>query len=327
MRRRNFITLFGGAVAGWPFAVRAQQPGLAVIGLVGASSAEASKVAAVAFRQGLGEIGYVEGRNVAIEYHWSDGQYDRAPAVLLDMVRRRVSIIVTLFGTRNALFAKEATSTIPIVFYVGTDAVEAGLVASLNRPGGNITGVTDLAVELGPKRIELIRELVPNLATVATFVNTASPASVALGQQVEVAAKHLGMNFQMINVTAQSDFEPAFDGLRRNRVGSLLVSGDSLYSSSRDLIVRLAAHHNIPVIYYSREYVDAGGLMSYGPSAKALSRQVGSYAGQILNGTKPSDLPVLQPTIFELVINRKAAQALQLTIPSTLLVFADEIIE
>ena len=247
--------------------------------------------------------------------------------MLLDMVRRRVSVIVTLFGTRNAVFAKEATSAIPIVFYVGTDPVEAGLVASLNRPGGNLTGATDLAVELGPKRIELLRELLPNLTTVATFVNTASPASVALGQEVEVATKHLGMNFQAINVTVQSDFESAFDGLRRNRVGSLLVPGDFLYSSSRDLIVSLAVDYHIPVIYYSREYVDAGGLMSYGPSAKALSRQVGSYVGQILKGTKPSDLRVIQPTVFELVINRKAAQALQLTLPSSLLVFADEIIE
>ena len=325
-RRREFITLMGGAAA-WPLAARAQQTGMPVIGILGASSAEASEVAVVAFRQGLGEIGYVEGRNVTIEYHWSDGQYDRASPMLLDMVRRRVSVIVTLFGTRNAVFAKEATSAIPIVFYVGTDPVEAGLVASLNRPGGNLTGATDLAVELGPKRIELLRELLPNLTTVATFVNTASPASVALGQEVEVATKHLGMNFQAINVTVQSDFESAFDGLRRNRVGSLLVSGDFLYSSSRDLIVSLAVDYHIPVIYYSREYVDAGGLMSYGPSAKALSRQVGSYVGQILKGTKPSDLRVIQPTVFELVINRKAAQALQLTLPSSLLVFADEIIE
>jgi putative tryptophan/tyrosine transport system substrate-binding protein len=225
------------------------------------------------------------------------------------------------------VFAKEATSAIPIVFYVGTDPVEAGLVTSLNRPGGNITGVTDLAIELGPKRIELLRELVPDLATVATFVNTTSPPSVALGQRIEVAARHLGMNCQTINVTVQSDFEPAFDGLRQNRVGSLLVSGDSLYSSSRDLIVGLAAHHHIPVIYYSREYVDAGGLMSYGPSDKALGRQAGVYAGRILKGTKPSDLPVIQPTIFEFVVNLKTAKALGLTIPETLLATADEVIQ
>ena len=327
MRRRDFITLLGGAAAARPVVARAQQARVPVIGILGASSVEASEVAVVAFRRGLGEIGYVEGRNVTIEYHWLDGQYDRAPPALLDMVRRRVSIIVTLFGTRNALSAKQAASTIPIVFYAGTDPVAAGLVASLSRPGGNITGVTDLAVELGPKRIELLRELVPDLATVATFVNTASSASIALGRQAEMAVNHLGMNFQAVNVAVQSDFEPAFDDIRRNRVGSLLVSGDSLYSSSRELIVRLAAHHHIPVIYYSREYVDTEGLMSYGPSVKALSRQVGSYAGQILNGTKPSDLPVIQPTIFELVINLKTAMALGLTVPPSLLARADEVIE
>jgi putative ABC transport system substrate-binding protein len=327
MRRREFITLLGGAAATWPVVARAQQARVPVIGILGASSVEASEVAVVAFRQGLGEIGYVEGRNVTIEYHWLDGQYDRAPTVLLDMVRRRVSIIVTLFGTRNVLSAKQATSTIPIVFYAGTDPVAAGLVASLGRSGGNITGVTDLAVELGPKRIELLRELVPDLATVAAFVNTASSASIALGRQVEMAVNHLGMNFQAVNVAVQSDFEPAFDDIRRNRVGSLLVSGDSLYSSSRELIVRLAAHHYIPVIYYSREYADAGGLMSYGPSVKALSRQVGSYAGRILNGTKPSDLPVIQPTIFELVIDVKTAKALGLAVPPSLLARADEVIE
>ena len=327
MKRRQFITLLGGAAA-WPLAARAQQPAMPVIGFLGAESPDPWASRVRAFRHGLSETGYVEGRNVAIEYRWAAGQNDRLPALAADLVRGGLNAIVTPGSTPATLAAKAATKTVPIVFYVGGDPVELGLVASLNRPGGNLTGVTTLTSEVGPKRLQLLYELVPRAAIVALLVNPTNPdLAEPATKDLQAAARTLGVQLHVLHASAERDFDAVFSSLVQQRVSALVIVNDALFSTRVEKLAVLAIRHAVPAVYQFREFVAAGGLMSYGTGFIDAFRQVGVYTGRILGGEKPADLPVQQTTKAELIINLKTAKALGLTVPTALLVRADEVIE
>jgi putative tryptophan/tyrosine transport system substrate-binding protein len=325
-KRRQFIRLLGGAAA-WPLAARAQQQGMSVIGFLSSRSPAESSSALAAFRQGLGQVGYFEGKNVTIEYRWAEGEYDRLPALAAELVARQVAVMAAVGGEPSGLAAKAATATIPIVCSLGGDPVEAGLVDSLNRPGSNITGVTIMAQEMGPKRLEFARQLVPNGNALAALVNPKYPLSLAEARDMQAAAHSLGLQLAVLDASTQSEIDAAFAGLVRHKVDALLINTDPFLLGQREQIVQLAARTNVPVIYFLRDFVDAGGLMSYGPTVANSYRQVGIYVGRILSGVKVGELPFVQPTRFDLVINLRTARTLGLEIPTILLIRADEVIE
>jgi putative ABC transport system substrate-binding protein len=328
MKRRAFIALLGGAAAAWPLAAHAQQSAVPVIGLVNAGSREASASRVAAFRKGLSETGYVEGQNVAVEYHWFSGQYDRLPTLMADLARRRVAIIATPGGTLAASAAKAATTTIPIVFGVGEDPVTLGLVSSLARPGGNATGINIFIWEVAAKRLGLLHELAPRAVRVAVLINPGNvPSAEATLRELPEAARAIGLQIQILNASTSGEIEAAFATLVRDRADALFVAPDTFFISRRVQFATLAARHGIPVAYSTREEVEAGGLMSYGTDIADMWRQVGVYAGQVLKGAKPADLPVVQATKFEFIINLVTARALGLEVPPALLARADEVIE
>jgi putative tryptophan/tyrosine transport system substrate-binding protein len=326
MRRRNFIALLGGAAAAWPLVARAQQSAMPVIGFLHGASPEGYAPMVTALRQGLKEAGYVEGRDVAIEYRWAEGHYDRLPGLAAELVRRQVAGIVT-GGTPPAFAAKAATSTIPIVINVGIDPVQAGLVTSLNRPGGNVTGVALLTVELAAKRLELLHESLPTTTVVAMLVNPTTPLTEPETRGVRDAARSLGLQLHVVNASTENEIDTAFGTLVELRAGALVVSVDLFLNNQRAQIVALAARHAVPAIYGIREFATSGGLMSYGNDLADAYRQSGIYAAKILMGAKPADLPVQQVVRVEFVINLKTAKTLGLTFPITLLGRADEVIE
>jgi putative tryptophan/tyrosine transport system substrate-binding protein len=326
VRRREFIAGLGAAV--WPLAARAQQPTMPVIGYLNSSTESNAQHFTAAFRRGLSELGYVDGKNVSIEYHWMESQYDQLPALATDLVRRGVAVIVATGGTAIARAAKSATSTIPIVFVGGGDPVEVGLVASLNHPGGNVTGAAVLTTALTAKRLELLHELVPGAMPIGFLVNPTNPTVFkAEMMEAETAARALGVRLVILNASTSSEIEATSEILVAQRVGAILTSGDPLWTIRRVQLAALMARYAVPTIYAVREIVDAGGLMSYGASISDAYRLVGAYAGRILKGEKPADLPVEQVTKVELAINLKTARALGLTIPETLLATADQVIE
>jgi ABC-type uncharacterized transport system substrate-binding protein len=324
MQRRSFLTLLGSAVAAWPVTARAQRPAMPVVGFLGVGPPVASTLAAL--RKGLNEQGYVEGRDVAIEFRDTE-QYDRLPALAAELVRRPVAVIVTASNVDAAKAAKVATATIPIVFTVGIDPVRLGLVTSLNRPGGNVTGVTFLAQELTPKRLELLRELVPQATTIAYLANPTNAAVESNNRDVQAAARSVGQQIIVLNASTANEIETAFATLARQRAGGLLITGDAFFVSRRDQLVALAAHHGIPAVHFAPEFTAAGGLMSYSDDRIESWRQAGLYVGRILKGEKPADLPVLQPTKFAFVINLKTAKALGIEFPPSFHLRATEVIE
>jgi putative ABC transport system substrate-binding protein len=327
VKRREFIALLGGSAAVWPLATRAQQPALPVIGFLASYSASADAAAqnVAAFRQGLSEAGYVEGRNVMIEYRYGEGNYDRLPELAAELVRRQVNVLVA--GGGSGLVAKAATTTIPIVTAIGGDPVLSGHVASLNRPGGNLTGVALFAYSLGPKRLEVLRELIPNAKLIVVLANPANIQALSDTRDVEAAARAAGQHIAVLTATNERDFEPVFATIAQQRADALLVMADPYFNNRREQLIALAARHAIPAIYEWREFATSGGLMSYGSSLVDSWRQMGIYAGRILKGEKPADLPVMQAVKVELVINLKTAKTLGLTFPITLLGRADEVIE
>jgi len=326
MRRRAFIGLIGGAAA-WPLAVRAQAPARPVVGFLSNRSAAESESVVAAFRSGLADAGYTEGRNITVEYRLAEDQLDRLPGLAADLVRRQVAVIAATGGIAAALAAKAATSRIPIVFANGTDPIKFGLVANLDTPGGNITGVSLFAAAPGAKRLELLRELVPGGAPFAVLADPTNAHADAKARDLQTAADALGQHIEPVHVRSVQEFDAAFDGLVRRGVRALLVSNEVLFTSHRDQVVALAARHGIPAIYAYAELAAAGGLMSYGPSRNDGYRQCGVYVARILKGENPGDMPVRQPTKFELVINLEAAKSLGLVVPPALLARADEIIE
>ena len=327
MKRREFITLIGGAAAAWPPAARAQQPAMPVVGFLHPSSPEAAANSLTAFRRGLQESGYVEGNNVAIEYRWAENRIDRLPEMAAGLVRHQVAVIVTPGSTAAPLAAKAATKTIPIVFSVGTDPVKLDLVDSLNRPGGNATGVSYFTQELGPKRLGLLRELIPGDADVIVLANPRNAATDLAVRDMQIAVSTIGQQITVLNASDSREIDTAFTTMVQKRAPALLIIADALFTSRRFQLVTLATRHAIPAIYTSREFAEVGGLMSYGANLRDISRQVGAYTGRILKGAKPVDLPVVQPAKIEFVINLQTARALRLEVPPTLLARADEVIE
>jgi putative ABC transport system substrate-binding protein len=326
MRRRDFIGGIGSAAA-WPLVARAQQAAMPVVGFLGTQSAELdNKKVTVPFLQDLKETGYVEGQNVAVEYRWAENQLDRLPALAADLVRRRVALIATS-GTPAVLAAKVATMTIPIVFSAGGDPVALGLVASLNRPGANLTGIANLAAELAPKRLQLLRQVIPNSAVFGVLADPTFPPTPSIIADLQSAARALALELIVENARTNSDLETAFATFSRQRVGAVLIGTGTLFSRRTEQVAALAASHVLPAIFPYREFALAGGLMSYAGNLGYVNRQAGIYAGRILKGEKPADLPVMQPTKLDLVINLKTAEALGLTIPETLLATADEVIQ
>jgi putative ABC transport system substrate-binding protein len=328
IQRREFITLLGGVAAPtiWPITARAQRP-MPVVGYLGAESPGAFASRVRAFRQGLGEAGFTEGRNVAIEFRWAGGQHDRLRALAADLVARQVAVIIAPGGAPAALAAKSATTTIPIVFEMGADPIALRLVESLSRPGGNLTGIASLNVELGPKRLEILHELVPNVVDVAVLVNPTSPTTESQLRNLQAAAPPLGLQLHVLQASAEADFQPAFEALLRLRAGGLVVASDTFLATRGEQLAALTIRHAVPAIHQSRDFAIAGGLMSYGGSFVESHRQAGVYTGRMLKGDKPADLPVQQVTKVELFINLNTAKALGFTFPLSLLGRADEVIE
>jgi putative ABC transport system substrate-binding protein len=330
MRRREFILALGGAAAtsvSWPLGARAQNPALPIVGFLHVASAKPFAHIVAGFRQGLKETGAIEGQNVTIEFRWAEGQIGRLPELAADLVHRQVAVLVTGGGEAPALAAKAATSTIPIVFNIGNDPVQAGLVASLSRPGGNATGVSILTAELEAKRLGLLHEMVPTASVVAHLVNPAYPPTKTNVRNVAAAARVMGLQIVLVEASSESEIDAAFAAIQQKRAGALLVGADPFFNGRRNQIVALAASHALPAIFEQREFAAAGGLMSYGTSIADAYRQMGIYTGRILKGEKPADLPVVQSVKFELVINLKTAKSLGLALPSGLLSIADEVIE
>jgi len=327
VRRREFITLMGGAAAAWPLAARGQQPAMPVIGFINAASADDYRPMLVAFRKGLEESGYVEGRNVAIEYRWADGRIERLPAMAADLVHRRVKVIAAT-SSPAALAAKAATGTIPIVFETGTDPIQLGLVASLRQPGGNATGVTQINVEVAPKRLQYLHELIPGARVVALLLNPADAGVTnATATELEAAARLLGLELRVLNASSDSEIDVAFSKLSQSRAGGLVIGGGTFFVSRRERLGMLTVRHAVPTIFQYREFVTAGGLMSYGSDIADAYRLAGLYTGRVLKGDKPGELPVQQATKVEFYINLRTAKTLGLTVPPTLLGRADEVIE
>jgi len=324
IRRRDFLLLIGASAFVLPPALRAQQKAMPVIGFLAAESPSVRLVSA--FRLGISETGYIEGHSVAIEYRWAEGHYDRLPTLVADLVGRKVDAIVAVGGV-SALAAKTATSTIPIVFVVGRDPVEFGLVDSLSRPGGNVTGFSDLLIELTPKRLELLSELVPQVGAIAVLVNPTNSNAERIMRDAQEAARAKGVRLHILKAATESEIDAAFASLAHPHTGALLVGPDAFFESRGEQLVALGLRHKVPAIYEARGFVQAGGLISYGPSLAGRWRQVGTYLGKVLNGAKPADLPVQQPTRFELVVNLNTAAALGLTVPPSILARVDEVIE
>jgi putative ABC transport system substrate-binding protein len=326
VKRRDFITLLGGAVA-WPVAARAQQPAMLVIGLLSARGRDESAHLVAAFRRGLAESGAIDGESVTIDYRWADGQYDRLPALAADLARRPVAVLAAVGGEPAARVAVGATKTIPVVAIFGGEPVASGLVASLNRPGGNVTGISNLTVPMEAKRLGLLRDLVPQATSFGVLLNPTLSMAADQLKEVEEAARSLGLPLQLFRASTDGGLEAAFESIAQKRIPAVSVAGDSFFNSRREKLAALAVRHGIPAIYSFRDYAVAGGLMSYGIDLPDVYRQVGVYAGQILKGAKPADLPVLQPSKFEFVINLKTAKALGVKISDNLLSLADEVIE
>jgi putative ABC transport system substrate-binding protein len=327
LRRREFIALLGGAGVAWPLAARGQQAGMPVVGYLEPGLPDAMAHRLAAFRKGLNETGYVEGQNVAIEYRWAQDQYDRLPELAADLVRRRVAVIATPGSMQGPLAAKAATTAIPIVFSTGVDPVKVGLVGSLNRPGGNVTGVSSMTGELGAKQLGLLQELLPGAARFAVLANSNDAMTEPIIKDLQIAALAIGRRIDVFNAGTNRDIDTVFASLVQKRVDALLVGPGPLFANRRVQLVTLATHHRVPTIYFSREFAEAGGLMSYGTSQTELYRQVGIYVGRILKGEKPADLPILRATKFEFVINLQTAKTLGLAVPPKLLALADEVIE
>jgi putative tryptophan/tyrosine transport system substrate-binding protein len=323
MNRRHFTGLLTGAFVGWPLTARAQRPAIPVIGYLANASPAGFATFVGAFRRGLAEIGYVESQNVVMEYRWAEGQHDRLPRFAADLVHRQVAVIMATGGNAPAIAAKAATSTIPIVFTGGSDPVRLGLVASLSRPGGNATGVINISTELTTKRLQLLRELVPSATMIAVLSNPASPEADAQVRPIQEAARSIGQMIHVVTARTEDDFDAAFATARQKRAGALFVTGDPLFTSRRTELVALAARYTIPASYSFRDLVMAGGLMSYGANLEDVHRQAGVYTGRILKGAKPAELPVLQPSKFDLVINARTAKALGIAIPSKLILLAE----
>jgi putative ABC transport system substrate-binding protein len=326
VRRREFISLLGGATVAWPLSAHAQQPAMPIVGMLNGGEANMFADRVAAFRQGLREAGYIEGQNVTFEYRWAQGQYDRLPALAADLVARQVSVIAATGGAPAAVAAKAKTQTIPIVFVFNDDPVKLGLVESYNRPGGNITGVSVLH-EVSAKRVELLHELVPSVSSISVLLNPEHPTANRDSEDVRTAAASLGLKFEVLRASTAQEIETTIGSRAKNETSMFIVMPDPFFNSQRDQIIRLAESHLLPIIYYERSFVLAGGLISYGASLPDAYRQAGVYSGRILKGEKPGDLPIMQPTKFELSINLKTAKAMGLTVPSTLLTSADEVIE
>jgi putative tryptophan/tyrosine transport system substrate-binding protein len=327
MRRREFVSLLSGAAAAWPVAAFAQQPAMPVIGILGATSAAGFAPEMAAFRQGLQASGYREGQNVTLEQRWANNEYDRLPSLAADLVGRQVTVISAIGGNPVALAAKAATKTIPIVFYVGADPVQLGLVASLNRPGENVTGVAGLNVEVGPKRLELLHELRPTADTAALLVNPTNPNADKLSTDLERAAQKLGLTLRVLHAKAERDFDTVFAGLAQLRAGALLIGGDGLFRAQSEQLAALSVRYSVPSMFQYREFAAAGGLMSYGGNIIDSYHLVGTYTARVLKGEKPANLPVQQSTKAELIINIRTAKLLGIDVPPTLLARADEVIE
>ena len=326
IRRREFIVTLSGAAA-WPLATSAQQPAIPVIGFLSSVSPGPFAQNLAAFRQGLKETGYVEGQNAIVEYRWAEGQFDRLPALAADLVSRHVAVIAATGGPASALAAKAATTTIPVIFILASDPIKLGLVASLNRPGGNATGVSLFAVTVEPKKLELLHELVPKAVVIGVLTNPRNPNAETISKDLQTAAGKLGLQIQPVHAVAESEFDAAFTSLVQQQAGALVVAADPFFNARREELVMLAARHAIPAIYEWREFAAVGGLMSYGTVISDAYRQVGVYVGRILKGARPVDLPVVQPTKFEFVINMKTAKTLGLDVPLGLSAGADELIE
>ena len=328
MKRREFITLLGGAAAAWPLAARAQQPAMPVVGILATASPEANTMRLRAFREGLRAAGYVEGQNVSIEYRWAEAHTDRLAELAARLVRDQVSVLVAAGGIASALTAKAATASIPIVFGTGVDPVDVGLVASLNRPGGNVTGVTSLNIEVAPKRLELLHELLPSATIMALLVNPVVPANAEPASRTsQAAARALGLQLHVVHASSERDFDAIFESVIQLHAGALAIAPDNLFTAHSEQLAALTIRHALPAIYEFRRFAAAGGLMSYGTNETEYYRLVGTYVGRILKGDKPADLPVQQSTKVELIINLKTAKALGITVPLPLSGRADELIE